>query len=436
MIKNIAKRGQLSMLLSFALFIFVGTLLLKLPWIMNTGKALSWTDALYMATSAVCVNGLTVINVYDMSILGQFILLCLMQIGGFGIITMSSSILLALGKSLSFSDTLLISSLNDNFSLRGTEGLVKTVIRYVLFSEVVGFFIIFIGCLVNKEGFFSSIWNSLFLAVSAFCNAGFSPYAGSVVKCHLISQIGILLLGICGGIGIYAIYDIQQTILKRQHRLKVFTKLVIWATVILLIAGAIVFWFLGTKNGESISPFEALFLSASARSFGFTIVPLNVLPDTSIELLILLMLIGGCPGSTAGGMKTSTFALACAAIWNSFQGNQKVLLFGREIPASNVMKSFTIIVVFLLASSIGIVAVETAVPSINTTNLVFETFSAICTVGLSVGDTSSLMNSNGKIIITLLMFIGRMGPFTIMLFLMGRSKSSNLKYPAEQIIIG
>ena len=100
------------------------------------------------------------------------------------------------------------------------------------------------------------------------------------------------------------------------------------------------------------------------------------------------------------------------------------------------MKSFTIIVVFLLASSIGIVAVETAVPSINTTNLVFETFSAICTVGLSVGDTSSLMNSNGKIIITLLMFIGRMGPFTIMLFLMGRSKSSNLKYPAEQIIIG
>ena len=156
MIKNIAKRGQLSMILSFAIFIIIGTLLLKLPWVMKSNIALSWIDALYMSTSAVCVNGLAVVNVYEMSILGQFILLILMQIGGFGIISMSSSILLALGKSLSFSDTLLISSLNDNFSLRGTEGLIKTVIKYVLFSEAVGFLIIFIGCLLNKEGFFSS----------------------------------------------------------------------------------------------------------------------------------------------------------------------------------------------------------------------------------------------------------------------------------------
>ena len=436
MIKNIAKRGQLSMILSFAIFIIIGTLLLKLPWVMKSNIALSWIDALYMSTSAVCVNGLAVVNVYEMSILGQFILLILMQIGGFGIISMSSSILLALGKSLSFSDTLLISSLNDNFSLRGTEGLVKTVIKYVLFSEAVGFLIIFIGCLLNKEGFFSSIWNSLFLAVSAFCNAGFSPYYQSVAQCHFISQIGILLLGICGGIGIYAVYDIQQTLLKKQYRLKVFTKLVIWATIVLLLAGAFFIWIWGTNSGKSISPFEALFLSASARSFGFTIVPLTALPDSSIELLILLMLIGGCPGSTAGGMKTSTVALALVAIWNSFLGNQKVLLGGREIPSANVMRAFTMIVVFFLFSLVGVVTIETVMPNFNTTNLVFEAFSAICTVGLSIGDTSVLMNSNGKFIITLLMFIGRMGPFTIMLFLMGRDKSSNLKYPSEQIIIG
>jgi trk system potassium uptake protein TrkH len=436
MIKNIAKKGQLSMLLSFALFIIVGTFLLKLPWIMKSNIALSWTDALYMSTSAVCVNGLAVVNVNEMSILGQFILLILMQIGGLGIITMSSSILLTLGKSLSFSDTLLISSLNDNFSLRGTEGLVKTVIKYVLFSEAIGFVIIFIGCLFNGEGFFSSIWNSLFLAVSAFCNAGFSPYCNSVANCHFISQLGILLLGIGGGIGIYAVYDIQQTILKKQYRLKVFTKLVLWATVILLIAGAILIWVWGSSNNQNISIFEALFLSASARSFGFTIVPLTALPDSSIELLILLMLIGGCPGSTAGGMKTSTVALALAAIWNSFQGNQKVLLWGRRIPSANVMKAFTMIVVFFLFALVGVLAIETAMPNYNTTNLIFEAFSAICTVGLSIGDTSTSLNLNGKLVVTLLMFIGRMGPFTIMLFLMGRDKSSNLQYPTEQIIIG
>ena len=218
MLLSIAKKGQSLLLLSFALFALAGTLLLKLPGMTLHGD-LAWIDALFMATSAACVTGLATVPVTEFTLPGQAALVLLIQIGGIGIMTLSASILLSLGKGLSFSDTLLISSLNDNFSLRGTEGLTRTVVKYSLIAEGAGAVVIYIGCLLNGGDWLKSLWEAVFVAVSSFCNAGFAPYADSMASQHALSKIGCAGLTVFGGLGVYVIYDLLQVVKKKQNKL-------------------------------------------------------------------------------------------------------------------------------------------------------------------------------------------------------------------------
>ena len=435
MLLSIAKKGQSMLLLSFALFIAIGTVLLKLFSTVNSGS-ISWIDSFFMATSAVCVTGLSTVSVAGMNWTGQFILLLLIQIGGIGIMTLSASILLSLGKGLSFSNTLLISSLNDNFSLRGTEGLTKIVLKYVLFTEGAGMVLLYIGSLLNGTHWLKALWEAFFVAVSSFCNAGLTPYAGSMSSQHMLTRLTCAGLIIAGGLGVYVIYDLIQVFKKRQQKLRLHSKVIIGATLILLAGGMLVFKFCGLQNNGSLSWLDAFFLSVSCRTAGFSTFELGTLSDAGLLTCMVLMLIGASPGSTGGGMKTSTVAVAAAAIWNTFQGNADVLMFKRMIPSSNVLRAFSIIVIFLLITYAGVMTMQALAPQTDMTAVIFESVSALTTTGLSIGSTTAGFQPAAKLTLALFMFIGRMGPFTIMLFLLSREKPGQLKYPQERIIIG
>ena len=431
-----AKRGQRLFLLSFGMLILVGTLLLKIPGMYLPGT-LSWVDALFTSTTSVCVTGLTVKPICDFSFAGQLVVVLLVQAGGLGIMTLSASILLVLGRGLSFGDSLLISNLNDKFSLRGTEPLLLTVMIYTFVAEGVGFLALLPGMWLSPGfGFWRGLWGAFFMSVSSFCNAGLTPFDDSLIGIHRSAQLVCALLAITGGLGVYVIYDLLQVFRRDQHRLRVHSKLVLYATAALLLGGTIAIWGFGRANDRPLDWFDAFFFAVTSRTCGCYTSEVLALPHISRSFIMLLMLIGGSPGSTAGGIKTSTVGLALAGIIGALRGDPETLVFKRRIPNANVLRAFTIIILFTLLSCVGAMVLELMAPAVNSSDSAFEAVSALTTTGLSVADTTSRLPGKGKLLLVLLMFLGRVGPFTALLFLMGKEKRGQLKYPEERVIIG
>lgn len=453
-----AKRGQRLFLLSFIVLIVVGALLLLIPGMYK--ERLHWLDALFTSTSAVCVTGLACKPISSFSFWGQLVILLLIQLGGLGIMTLSASILLALGRGLSFSNSLMVSNLNDNFSLRGTESLLRTVMIYTFVAEGVGFIAILPGMLYsNIDGFgtWEKLWGSLFLSVSSFCNSGMTTFPDSLESVHWAAKLPAALLAITGGLGVYVIYDLVQTWHDRTHRLRVHSRLVICTTFVLLAAGTIAIFFLSNnselsnnvaKAGNHVAKvkdglgwFDAFCFSVTSRTCGWNTAPMDKLSDPATWFIMVLMLIGGSPGSTAGGIKTSTVALALAGIFGTLRGDSETIVFKRRIPAGNVLRAQAIIIIFVILSVIGALALE-QMESQNPKwesagdDAIFEAVSALTTTGLSKGKSTSHLSHPGKGLLVLFMFLGRVGPFTALLFLMGREKRGKLKYPEERVIIG
>ena len=429
------KRGQRFFLISFGMLILLGTLLLKIPGMYRPGS-LSWVDALFTSTTSVCVTGLTVKPISEFSLPGQLVVVLLVQAGGLGIMTLSASILLALGRGLSFGNSLMISNLNDKFSLRGTESLLRTVMIYTFVAEAVGWVAILPGVLLSGYGFWEGLWGSCFLSVSSFCNAGMTPFRNSMIGIHRMSQIAGAVLAIIGGLGVYVIYDVLQVARHRQSRLRVHSKLVLVMTAVLLAAGTFGIWISGWSTSYDVSWLDSFFFAVTSRTCGWYTYPVASLSPISRMLIMLLMLIGGSPGSTAGGIKTSTVALALAAIVSTLRGDPETLVFKRHIPTVNVLRSFTIILLFTLLGCAGIVILGLMEPNMEFSATSFEAISALTTTGLSVGDTTAHLSGNSKLLLVLSMFLGRVGPFTALLFLVGREKPGQLKYPEERVIIG
>ena len=429
------KRGQSFFLLSFACLIALGTLLLKIPGMFKGGD-LSWVDSLFMATTSICVTGLTVRPVSEFSFSGQLVIMLLIQMGGLGIMTLSASILLALGRGLSFSNSLMISNLNDKFSLRGTESLLRTVMIYTFVAEAAGFLLLLPGMLLSDIGTFDGIWGALFLSVSSFCNAGLTTFKDSLVGIHRSAQLVSSLLSITGGLGVYVIYDLTQVFRRRSKHLRVHSKLVLCTTALLLAFGTLALWTFGWVSGDSLDWFDAYCFSVFSRTCGCYTSHVASLPGASIAFIMVLMLIGGSPGSTAGGIKTSTVALALAAIVGTLRGETETLIFKRRIPTINVLRAFTIIILFSLLGGAGALSLQLLEPTKELAATSFEAISALTTTGLSVGNTTSTLESGGKLMLVVFMFLGRVGPFTALLFLLGREKPGQLKYPEERVIIG
>lgn len=430
-------------LAGFAFFIAVGTILLVLPAATAGHESASFVDALFTATSAVCVTGLVVQETGAYwSLFGQIVILFLMQIGGFGIMSGVTLILLGFNGKLTLSQRLLAKRSLGEYDQGGIASVIKKMALMFLACEAAGA-LIFFAVLLQSNGAGTALWRSVFHAVSAFNNAGFDIFTGSVsleqFSGNPIFLLTTSVLIIMGGISFMVLKDIVQ---KRElSKLSLDTKLVLVVTAVLLLGGWMITFFCEIGN-PSIMPdaglgeklLNSFFHSVTSRTAGFSTISPGNLASSTLFITILLMFVGGATGSAAGGVKVNTLGMVLASIWSTLRRRPASTAFGREFSQVQVGRAYTII--FL---SLGLIVAATYLLCITEQQpflpLVFETVSAFGTVGLSTGITPSLSLA-GKMIITITMFAGRLGPFVLAVSFIQRKQPVRYRYPQENVRIG
>lgn len=435
--------------LGFLLMICAGTLLLSLPFSSATGKSIPFVDALFTATSGVCVTGLIIKNTAtDFSLFGKIVLLILIQTGGLGYMTLSTIIALLIGKRISLKDRLLMAEAYNVLSLEGLVRFTKTIFKITIAMEFLGAFVLFSRWLPEMNPR-SALFHAIFQSVSSFNNAGFSSFSDNLLHYShdLTINITVMILVVMGGIGYIVISDTYRFLTGQVVRLSFHTKMVITITAVLIGGGTIIFYFVESTNPASIGALPipkriltSLFQSITTRTAGFNTVDISTLTHPTLFLFILLMFVGASPGGTGGGIKTSTFGVMCTALWCTIRGQRDATAFRRKIPQESVAKSFFIAMsgmFFVIIVTILILGVEKK-PLLR---CLFESVSAFGTVGLSTGNGGSLSfvasySPIGKILTTLLMFIGRVGPLTIGSAFIYKGGVTMYKYPEGKILIG
>lgn len=432
---QLIKTGQIYFISSFLGLILIGTLLLKMPLVTHVSGPLSWLDAWFTATSAVCVTGLTCVTTSGFNIAGQVIILFLIQLGGLGIMTLTVSIIMLLAGRVSMSSQVMMSNVSDNFPIKGINQLIKTVVYYTFAIEIVGFVVLFLGFNYGKLklSWGQALYNAWFHSISAFCNAGFSTWDSSLVGAGPLVKMTVALLIILGGLGVYVIYDLIH-FRRSEKMLRIHSRLVLWTSLILILGGTVFIKWLEQAQGTQIPWLDAFFQSVTCRTAGFNTVEISVLHTSTLIIMIVLMLIGASPGSTGGGMKTTTAALVFISVYNTIKGNRSVLLMKRQIAESNILKAFTTMFIFLVLLLVASTLIAFA-DGLRMQETIFEAASALGTVGLTVG-VSMKAGASAKMVLIALMFLGRVGPFTFFLFLLSKERKTKLIYPEERIILG
>lgn len=438
-------------LLSFLIAILVGSALLSLPISSATGEAVPYIDALFTATTSTCVTGLVTLPIISTwSVFGQIVILILIQIGGLGIITIMTGLMMLINRKLGIGDRLL---LQDAFNLNTMSGLIKFV-RNVLFGTLI---VEGIGALLYMFVFVPDfgargIWISVFTSVSAFCNAGIDIMAENSLcnyATNPIINIVTSLLIILGGLGYIVWWDVLRVLKTRSSKnrkvfrhLTLHSKIAITATLVLIFLGGaliLAFEYTNPLTIGNMSLFEkievSLFQSVTTRTAGFASIPQENLTNASSLVSILLMLIGGSPVGTAGGMKTVTIAvLFCSAV-ATIRGKDHASIFGRSISSESIRKAVAVSVSFLSIFVISTMALLASNDG-SMLDIIYETVSATATVGLSRNFTAGL-NLFGKIIIIFTMYFGRVGPISLAIALGSKSEGQNLiSEPTEEISIG
>lgn len=437
--------------MSFLMLIAVGTAgFLVLPGL-YTGVGLGFVDALFTSTSAVCVTGLIVVDTATyFTPLGQAWIAMLIQLGGLGILTFTTLIIALLGRRASLGLTEAAGGHASVLHHLSETRLVIAVIATTLTVEIVGGVILW-GAWRGELGSAGAVWPAIFHTISAFSNAGFSVFSDSLVGFQR-SPLTILVIGmlvVLGGIGFVVLADLHARYVSRRTRLlSVHTRLVLAMTLSLL-AGGLVLFLLFERGGNlghlgwSDRVTNALFMSITPRTAGFNTVAYDEVANPSLFLTVLLMIIGGSPGSTAGGLKTTTFALLGLAFWSRLRGRERVHVANRTIPDGTVSRAAGLavggvvilgIAIFLLTLTEGAGAED----RVKFLRLVFEAHSAFGTVGLSMGDTTGNLSAPGRIIIVGLMFIGRVGPLAVASAMASAEHRAPVKYrhPHEDVVIG
>lgn len=430
----------------FFLIIFTGAVLLTLPFATKSGETTSFLDALFTATSATCVTGLIIHDTYTYwSGFGQAVIILLIQCGGMGVVTLAISIAALSGKKIGLKQRFVMQESISAPHVGGIVRMTKFILKGTLFFELTGAVIMAIQ-FCPQIGILKGIWFSVFHSISAFCNAGFDLMGGtSGPFTSVTSYVGnpiitvpIMLLIVIGGIGFFVWNDIREHKLHiKEYNLQ--TKIVLVTTLSLLVVPA-VFLFIfefsrnawsGMTMGERI--LASLFHSVTPRTAGFNTVDLNALSTPAQLMTIILMLIGGSPGSTAGGIKTTTLALLFLCVRSAFQNQEYIQCYKRRIPYDilrnaiailSMYLSLFLIATFLVSWADGVTLMESA----------FETSSAIATVGLSLGITSDL-TAFSKMILILLMYFGRVGGLT-MLYALTLHKKFPVMFPQERVNVG
>lgn len=439
----------------FLIAIFIGGCILTLPIASKSGEATPFVDALFTATTSICVTGLTtVVTAEHWSLFGQIVILALIQFGGFGVVTFTTTILLILRKRITLMDRLLI---QDAYNLDTLKGLVKLTIKIMqgtLIVEGIGA-IFFSFQFIPEFGIMKGIWYSIFHAISAFCNAGIDligPTSFVPYQTNPLISINTMLLIILGGIGYPVWWDLikkSKLALKEQFSIKKFvqkmelhTKIALTVTAFLILFGA-TFIFLNEYNndltlgklnfGQKIM--ASFFQSVTFRTAGYFTIPQEGLKISSAFIGVILMFIGGSPSGTAGGIKTVTMAVLILAALSSIKGKQDVEIYHRKIVDGYVKKALAVFLfsfTTLMVSTISLSVVENR----DFIDILYETASALGTVGLTRNLTSSL-SEVGKYIIIITMYLGRIGPISLALALkVSKDRGKGLHLPEEKILVG
>lgn len=445
---------------SFALLILAGTLLLMLPRATHDG--IHFIDALFTSTSAVCVTGLIVVDTGShFTQFGQSIILVLIQLGGIGIMTFTSFFAFFFLGGSSYQNLILLGNLTSENKISEVIGTLKKILFFTFLVEAIGFVLIYINVNtfsgINKP---DAIFFSVFHSISAFCNAGFSTLSNNFYDIDYRFDYSlhstIALLFIIGGLGFPVIINIyrwmkhvvinrflrlnkRREVIHQAHVFTLNTKLVLYTTLILLITGTVMFYTLEYNNalaehkgiGKIVTAF---FGAATPRTAGFNTIDTNIISIPTLMFVVLLMWIGASPASTGGGIKTSTFALAVLNIIALAKGKDKVELNRRQIPETSLRRSFAFIFSSFLVVGFVIFLLFQTEPDKKATDIIFEVFSAFSTVGLSRGITGEL-SGFGKFIITVTMFVGRVGALTFLSSFLKKSTGKLLQYPSEGILI-
>lgn len=452
------KRWKLSttriIALGFLIGILIGSVLLSLPFASRDGQALPYMDALFVATSALCVTGLsTVTLVEQFTVFGQLVILMLIQFGGLGIVTFTTTVLLLLGKKIALSDRLLI---QDAYNLDTLDGLVKMTVRIVkgaFFVELVGA-ILYAFVFVPKYDFVKGCYYALFHAVSAFCNAGMDLLGDSSLlgyQTHLFMNMTTMVLVILGGIGFPVWWDmlaVGKKVCKKEipvrqfwQRLSLHTKLVITMTVCLLVGGALLVLLFEYNNPATLAPLSfgekvlaSLFQSVTVRSAGFATIVQENFTDATSFFLIPFMFIGGSPMGTAGGIKTVTIALILLSTLSLIQGKQNMEAFGRQISEKYLRRGLAVIIVsFLVFLGSTILLFYSEQKDFLTT--IYDAAAAFTTVGLARSNMAEL-SCMGRWVIIVSMYLGRVEPITLALALNGKKHRKSGTLPEGKILIG
>lgn len=433
-------------MLSFLVVIFLGSLLLSLPISSADGEAVPYLDALFTATTATCVTGLvTLTTASAWSIFGQAVILVLIQVGGLGVVTIMSALMILLQKRMGIGDRLLI---QDAFNLNSLSGIVRFVKRVILGTALVEGIgaLLYMTVFVPEFGL-RGIWIAVFTSISAFCNAGMDIIADNSLCSYATNPIINLVtcaLIVLGGIGYIVWWDVMG--LRKgaagRRRLSLHSKIAISTTLLLIFGGGLLILLFEYHNPRTIAELSlfdklqvSLFQSVTTRTAGFATVPQQDLTNASSLLCLLLMFIGGSPVGTAGGIKTVTIAVLFASALSAVRNRQEVTLFQRNISKQAVSKAVavtTMSFVILFTSTLLLSAVSPGEPL----DILFETVSATATVGLS-RDLTPYLNAYGKVIIIGTMYLGRVGPISLALALNSGKKQQNIiKNPTEEISVG
>ena len=414
------------LVVSFAFLIASGSLLLYFLPVKTNGQ-LSFIDALFTSTSAVCVTGLTTIPTSQFTLTGQLIILLLIQLGAIGIMTLTSSFLLMLKGKISLTHKMIFSGLENKESFIETNIVLKNILKITFVTEFIGFIFLSIGFILQGLSFKNSLYQAFFHSISAFCNAGFSTFDTSMMGMNPVIKLSISVLIIIGGLGYLVIYEIWDK-KKNWKKYSLHSKIVLLTTLFLIVAGTL-FIYLG--EWKHISWIDSFFQSVTTRTAGFNSVEIAKMPIYIIFLLMLLMFIGASPQSTGGGIKTTTFFVIIYSIFSILKGKKQLVIFHRSIPFTYIMKAFATTVLYAATIFTGVILLlETN--DIGLKEGLFEAVSAMGTVGLSLGITP-VLNPAGKIIIIALMFIGRLGPASLALATMKKNKETKIKYPQGEI---
>ena len=433
-------------MLGFLFLILTGTLLLMLPFATRSGRPASFWDALFSAVSATCVTGLVVHDTYTYwSVFSQGVLLTLIQVGGMGVVTMAVAVSIFTGRKIGLKQRIVM---QESISAPQMGGIVRTtsfILKATLLLEGAGAALLALR-FCPQMGLLKGLWFSVFHAVSAFCNAGFDLMGVTAPFSSLTAYVGdplvnlpIMSLIVIGGLGFLVWSDLRQNRLHfRAYRLQ--TKLVLTTTLILLVLPAAYFFFYeftlpaweGMTMGERF--LASLFQSVTPRTAGFNTVDLTLLQGPSVLIMTLLMLIGGSPGSTAGGFKTTALAMLFLCIRAAFQRRDSVQGFQRRIPPEvlrHTVSLLTLYITFFLAGGILICCMD----GVSLTAALFECASAVGTVGLSLGITGELSLSS-RFILILLMYFGRVGGLTMLYAVASNHAPVPAQLPQEKIAVG